>query len=287
MARWPKDTPDALAAFYGKPGTTEVSRQLVTVVPPFRMTYRGKPVSKIRFHRKAAAALEAALNEIWDHYGRDQAKIDAAGVSRYAGAYNPRLIRGSSTRWSNHAYGAAIDINASENGLGTTGNMPEAVVAAFERQGAKWGGRYRGRKDPMHFEFVDNGGRIAPPPKEQPKPVPPPDIEPVVPDHVEDIRPKENYDGDQDRNDPERGMAFDGQRDGRLSGTEHQPGFFKRTWRKVTGWTTGIGGTGLLAWFTDPWVIGILVVALFVAIVGIVWFMGPDRVRQWVRRQVS
>lgn len=66
----------------------------------------------------------------------------------------------------NHAYAAAVDLNAEENGLYTKGNMPQFVVDAFCRQGAMWGGWYSGRKDPMHFEFVDNGGRKpkSPPP---------------------------------------------------------------------------------------------------------------------------
>src|SRR5258705_12159964 len=110
MSRWPHDDPDSLAAFYGDPATGAPGKQLVPVVPPFRMTYDGKPIKSIMFHKKAAPALLAALNAVWNHYGRDQAKVDAAGVSKYAGAYNPRLIRGSTTKWSNHAYGAAIDL---------------------------------------------------------------------------------------------------------------------------------------------------------------------------------
>jgi hypothetical protein len=132
------------------------------------MYYEGKRVRAIQFHRKAAAALLAALNEIWDYCEHDQAKIDAAGVSKYAGAYNHRKVRGSRTKWSNHAYGAAIDLNAGENALGVKkGTMPQFVVDAFCRQGAMWGGWYKGRPDWMHFEFVDNGGRqpqLPPPP---------------------------------------------------------------------------------------------------------------------------
>lgn len=153
MARWPEDNPRALKAFYGDPGRGEVESQLVTVIPPFKMNYEGKPIKGIRFHRKAAPALRAALDQIWEHYGRDQKKIDALGISKFSGSYNHRLIRGSKTKWSNHAYGAAIDLNAGENGLYAKGNMPRPVIDAFEAQGAFWGGNYSGRKDPMHFEF--------------------------------------------------------------------------------------------------------------------------------------
>lgn len=175
MSRWPRDNQDDLIAFYGMPGSA-VESQLVDVVPPFRMTYEGKPIKSIKFHKKAAPALLAALTEIWEHYGKDQSKIDALGVSRYDGAYNPRFIRGSSSKWSNHAYGAAIDINAKDNGFNTGhGNMPQPVVDAFKRQGARWGGTYKNRTDPMHFEFCDNGeGDVVAPPKvDQPVVKPP------------------------------------------------------------------------------------------------------------------
>ncbi len=160
---WPKDNQSARNAFYGDPGKGEIPAQLVPVTPPFAMFYTDetgtRKIKSIQFHRKAAPALLAALNEIWDYCQHDQAKIDAAGVSKYAGAYNHRMVRGSSTKWSNHAYGTAIDLNAEENGLYAKGNMPQFVIDAFCRQGWMWGGWYSGRKDPMHFEAVDNGGR--------------------------------------------------------------------------------------------------------------------------------
>lgn len=159
MPTWPKDNQAARNAFYGDPGKGEIASQMVPVVPPFAMYYEGKRVKAIQFHRKAAASLLAALNEIWDYCEHDQKKIDAAGVSKYAGAYNPRKVRGSATKWSNHAYAAAIDLNAVENGLYAKGNMPQFVVDAFCRQGWMWGGWYQSRKDAMHFEAVDNGGR--------------------------------------------------------------------------------------------------------------------------------
>ncbi len=159
MTAWPKDNQTARNAFYGDPGRGEIPSQMVPVYPPFAMYYDGKRIKAIQFHKKAAGALLAALTEIWDYCGHDQSKIDAAGVSKYAGAYNHRLVRGSTTKWSNHAYAAAIDLNAAENGLYAKGNMPQFVVDAFCRQGWMWGGWYTGRKDPMHFEAVDNGGR--------------------------------------------------------------------------------------------------------------------------------
>jgi hypothetical protein len=157
---WPKDTQAARNAFYGDPGKGQIASQMVPVVPPFAMYYDGKRVKAIQFHQKAAPALLAALNEIWDYCQHDQAKVDASGASNYNGAYNHRMVRGSSTKWSNHAYATAIDLNAGENALGVKkGTMPQFIVDAFCRQGAMWGGWYNDRPDWMHFEFVDNGGR--------------------------------------------------------------------------------------------------------------------------------
>lgn len=145
---------------------------MVPVVPPFAMYYTDgdgnrNRIKSISFHRKAAPALLAALNEIWDYCQHDQARVDASGASKYFGAYNHRMVRGSNTKWSNHAYAAAIDLNALQNALGVArGTMPQFIVDAFCRQGAMWGGWYRTRPDWMHFEFVDNGGRKpkSPPP---------------------------------------------------------------------------------------------------------------------------
>ncbi len=159
MPTWPKDNQTARNAFYGDPGKGQIEPQLVSVVPPFAMYYEGKKIKSIRFHPKAAAALRAALDEIWDYCEHDQAKVDASGASKYNGAYSHRMVRGSSTKWSNHAYGTAIDLNAGENALGVkVGNMPSFIIDAFCRQGAMWGGWYKTRPDWMHFEFVDNGG---------------------------------------------------------------------------------------------------------------------------------
>lgn len=262
MPRWPADNQSALIKFYGEPGP-EVERQLVPVTPPFKMYYEGQPVKTIRFHRKAASALTAALNEIWEHYGCDQSKIDALGISKYAGAYNPRKIRGSATKWSNHAYGAAIDLNAEENGFGAgKGNIPQPVIDAFKRQGARWGGDYKGRTDPMHFEFCDGGQ-----PEQKPQAFAdlpqtdadsdaqpaPPDVEPV--DQPKDTAPRDSW--------------------------------LKRKWRGLTGWLSGGVGAGAFSYFTSPWVIVAMVGMLFLIAVAFIWFMGPAEVRAWIKRQVA
>jgi hypothetical protein len=77
-------------------------------------------------------------------------------------------------RWSQHAYGLAVDVNPFQNPF-TSGDvvLPElasaytdrrwrrpgmilaggTVVEAFGRAGWTWGGTFRGRPDPMHFSL--------------------------------------------------------------------------------------------------------------------------------------
>lgn len=157
---WPKDTMAAKVAFYGDPrgphGVNErwFAANVVKVVPPFRMTYAGKPIKSIAIHKKCADALRAALDAIWEACHKNQGQVEAYGLHEYGGSFNYRLIRGSSNL-SNHSFAIAVDIAPSGNALGVTkGKMPKFAVDAFKAQGARWGGDYSGRKDWMHFEFV-------------------------------------------------------------------------------------------------------------------------------------
>lgn len=157
---FPKDTMEEKIKFYGDPrgahgvSTKWFAANVVKVIPPFKMYYAGKAISSIAFHRKAADALKAALETIWEHCEKDQTIIDNLGISEYGGSFNYRLIRGSSNM-SNHSFAIAIDLMPSGNKLGAKkGTMPKFVVDAFKAQGFKWGGDYKGRKDWMHFEAV-------------------------------------------------------------------------------------------------------------------------------------
>jgi D-alanyl-D-alanine carboxypeptidase len=100
--------------------------------------------------------------------GSDFASIEADNTS----AFNCRAATGSS-RWSEHAYGRAIDLNPIENpyvqpggkvyhtasrpyvnrarlrpGMAVEG---EIAVRAFDAVGFGWGGRWSGTKDYQHF----------------------------------------------------------------------------------------------------------------------------------------
>lgn len=71
------------------------------------------------------------------------------------GAYVCRPIGGTSSP-SNHSLGTAVDLNWDTNGFGydVPHDIPLRVAEEWERYGFSWGGRWSGKKDWMHFEFL-------------------------------------------------------------------------------------------------------------------------------------
>jgi D-alanyl-D-alanine carboxypeptidase len=98
-------------------------------------------------HRRFIAPLRRALG-----------RLERRGLSRlvdsgdYAGCYAPRRIPGSGSL-SLHAWGLAIDLNASANPPLGRSNQDPRLVRAMERAGFTWGGRWPTAPDPMHFEL--------------------------------------------------------------------------------------------------------------------------------------
>jgi hypothetical protein len=129
----------------------EVARQLVGV---FRRLYAA------RFPIRRMVPVDA-------YGGSDFRSIEADNTS----AFNCRFVDGT-TRWSEHAYGRAIDVNPIENPY-VSGGMTShgasrpyldrsrtrpgmaveggALVRAFDAAGWGWGGRWSGAKDYQHF----------------------------------------------------------------------------------------------------------------------------------------
>lgn len=130
-----------------------------TVLGVFRALYAARvPIRRVR-------PIEA-------YGGDDFASIEADNTS----AFNCRAATGS-TRWSQHAYGRAIDINPIENPYVSGGRTshPASVtyldrarvrpgmaveggplVAAFDAVGWGWGGRWGSPVDLQHFSAAGN-----------------------------------------------------------------------------------------------------------------------------------
>jgi hypothetical protein len=131
-------------------------------------------------HRDVARAVVSAFRALYvsgvpvrrmvpvDAYGgSDFRSIEADNTS----AFNCRYVDGT-TRWSEHAYGRALDLNPIENPYVSGGRTSHpasvryldrtrrgpgmaleggALVRAFDRIGWGWGGRWSGTKDYQHF----------------------------------------------------------------------------------------------------------------------------------------
>lgn len=93
--------------------------------------------------KKAAPSFQAFISD-----------LEAKGYNpKSSGGYNYRNIRGSN-RLSEHATGDAIDINAATNALGSSEtDMPPDVSQMAAKYGLVWGGDWKTRPDPMHFQW--------------------------------------------------------------------------------------------------------------------------------------
>lgn len=100
-----------------------------------------------RVHKQAAPAFEGLLKDL----------IARGYTPTSSGGFNYRNIRGSD-KLSQHAFGTAIDINAATNALGSRQtDIPDAAALA-QKYGLEWGGNWKSRPDPMHFEWA--GGEL-------------------------------------------------------------------------------------------------------------------------------
>ena len=144
---WPKTSSSALRAFYGEPGDES---NLVSLPAPVPMYYEGKKIRTIRCHKLVADSLARALTEAHRHHPKV--------VGDYSGCFNFRRMRGGSS-YSLHAYGAAIDLDAGNNGNRThwplRATMPIEVMEAFAGEGWMPAGAFWSR-DAMHFQSTSS-----------------------------------------------------------------------------------------------------------------------------------
>jgi hypothetical protein len=98
-------------------------------------------------HRAMIPPLRAALGEL-----RRRGLARLVDPGDYAGCYAPRRIRPGGAL-SLHAWGLAVDLNASANPYGGRSHQDPRLVRAMRRHGFTWGGDWPTIHDPMHFEF--------------------------------------------------------------------------------------------------------------------------------------
>jgi hypothetical protein len=136
---------------------------------------------RIVVHREVARDVATVLRRLYAARFpiRRMVPVDAYGASDFrsieadnTSAFNCRYVDGT-TRWSEHAYGRAIDLNPIENpyvsSSGTTSHRASrpylrrapyrpgmaieggVLVRAFDAVGWSWGGRWTGVRDYQHF----------------------------------------------------------------------------------------------------------------------------------------
>jgi D-alanyl-D-alanine carboxypeptidase len=97
-------------------------------------------------HRAMLPALADALAEV-----ERRGLSDLVDPSDFQGCFNPVLLDGPATL-SRHAWGLAVDLNASDNPYGGPSRQDPRLVEIMEAHGFVFGGRWP-TPDPMHFEY--------------------------------------------------------------------------------------------------------------------------------------
>ena len=127
------------------------SKNIVGISVPQLVKLTGKSNHKVWIHKTVQKQF-IDLFQAWEDAGLIH------HILTWAGCWNARFKRGSTTSLSNHSWGSAFDINVSWNQLGqrptswgTYGSVRELVEIAIQH-GWFWGGHFKNRKDGQHFE---------------------------------------------------------------------------------------------------------------------------------------
>jgi hypothetical protein len=123
------------------------AENIVAFTLPYPLLFEGARVTRARCHNLLVENFQRAFEQIQTGGLQDQ-------VKNYSGIYARRPIRGQSSHPSTHSWGIAIDLEAEKFPLGSTKRFSPEVVAVFQGCGFFYGGDFRSRKDPMHFQFA-------------------------------------------------------------------------------------------------------------------------------------
>ena len=121
-------------------------KNIVLIELPYPLIYDGRPVKRARCHKLLVENFHLAFRNIKSAGMQNEAR-------NYAGIYAVRSVR-ASAKVSTHAWGIAIDLEPIRYPLGSSNRFPDQVIEAFKKAGFFYGGDFKGRKDPMHFQFA-------------------------------------------------------------------------------------------------------------------------------------
>jgi hypothetical protein len=115
------------------------------------VTERVPLLGEVRCHRLVVEMLIGAMTTLID-----EGLAHLVEPGGFAGCWFPRFISptvGVSSGLSRHAWGAAVDLNAGSNPVGSSGDQDPRLIETMESWGFTWGGDWL-VPDPMHFEFA-------------------------------------------------------------------------------------------------------------------------------------
>lgn len=102
-----------MVAFYGPVGENQTS-----LVLPYNLKLAwdtSTVVKKITCHKKVSSSLYTIFEKTLNVYGEKDLKKLRLDI--FGGCLNVRKMRGSTTSWSTHSWGAAIDLDPDNNQL--------------------------------------------------------------------------------------------------------------------------------------------------------------------------
>lgn len=131
---------------YGEPSAAYQSK--FCTIWEIQKEFNWFPAKKILINKDFKEKLQQAFAEI------EKAGIQGE-IKTFDGCYNDRSVRGKSSK-SLHAWAAAIDLNASTEKLSQNNtHWSDKFISIMENSGVYWGGRFKNRKDNMHFSLLN------------------------------------------------------------------------------------------------------------------------------------
>ena len=113
MNSWPKQDYSSMVKFYGPIGENQT-----TLVLPYTLKLAWDPsvtVKKISCNKKVSSSLYTIFEKTLKTYGEKDLRV--LRLDLFGGCLNVRKMRGSSTVWSIHSWGTAIDLDPDNNQL--------------------------------------------------------------------------------------------------------------------------------------------------------------------------
>lgn len=106
-----------IIAKYGEPGDYD-NFSIINLPYPMRIAWDiSKAVTRIQCHKLTAFHFSKVFDSLLTEYGL--VDLQKLGIDLFGGCVNIRKMRGSTTKWSRHSWGIAIDLDPARNGLKT------------------------------------------------------------------------------------------------------------------------------------------------------------------------